>query len=177
MGSGLGRMFTTMQTVIKFLEKVNKPCVLDADAVHAVAYSLDRIFPKKSRNLILTPHSNEFFSLTRVKPKPDKSRVGLVQKCAKKLGTTILLKGHRDVISDGKNIAINATGNPNMTVGGTGDVISGICGALLARGITPYRAACAAAFIAGSAGDLAAKDKGPGLLATDVIEKIPEVIK
>ena len=176
-GSGLGRVFTTMQTVIKFLEKVNKPCVVDADAVHAVAYSLDRIFPKKSRNLILTPHSNEFFSLTRVKPKPDKSRIGLVQRCAKKLGTTILLKGHRDVISDGKNIAINSTGNPSMTVGGTGDVISGICGALLARGITPYRAACAAAFIAGSAGDLAAKDKGPGLLATDVIEKIPDVIK
>ena len=176
-GSGLGRMFTTMQTVIKFLEKVNKPCVLDADAVHAVAYSLDRIFPKKSRNLILTPHSNEFFSLTRVKPKPDKSRIALTQKCAKKLGTTILLKGHRDVISDGKNIAINATGNPNMTVGGTGDVVSGICGALLARGISPYRAACAAAFIAGSAGDLAAKEKGPGLLATDVIDKIPRVIK
>jgi hydroxyethylthiazole kinase-like uncharacterized protein yjeF len=177
MGSGLGRMFTTMQTVVKFLEKVNKPCVVDADAVHAVAYSLKRIFPKKGKGIVLTPHSNEFFSLTRVKPKPDKSRIALVQRCAKKLGTTILLKGYRDVISDGRNTAVNSTGNPNMTVGGTGDVVSGICGALLSRGITPYRAACAAAFIAGSAGDLAAKEKGPGLLATDVIEKIPDVIK
>lgn len=176
-GSGLGRMFTTMQTVVKFMKKISKPCVIDADAIHAVAYHLKEMFPGKGKNLVLTPHAREFFSLTRMKPGPDKSRIALVQRCARKLGTTILLKGYRDVISDGRNLAVNSTGNPNMTVGGTGDVISGVCGALLARGITPYRAACAAAYISGSAGDLASKEKGPGLLATDVIEKIPEVIK
>lgn len=176
-GSGLGRMLTTMQAVMEFLKKVKKPCVVDADAIHAVAYDLKRIFPKKGRELVLTPHTHEFFSLTRMKPKPDRSRIALAQKCAKKLGTTILLKGYRDVISDGRNTAVNSTGNPGMTVGGTGDVVSGICGALLARGVSPYKAACAAAFIAGSAGDLASEEKGPGLLATDVIGKIPNVIK
>lgn len=176
-GSGLGRMSDTMQTVLEFLENVKKPCVVDADAIHAVAYHIKRIFPQKGKSLVLTPHSYEFFSLTRIKPRPDKSRVGLVQECAKKLGTTIILKGHRDVISDGDNVAVNATGNPYMTVGGTGDVLTGICGALLSRGIAPYKAACAAAYVAGAAGDLAAKEKGPGLLATDVIEKIPDVIK
>ncbi len=176
-GSGLGRAFPTMQAVVEFLAKTNKPCIVDADAIHAVAYRLKDMFPGKGRSLVLTPHSHEFFSLTGMRPRPDKSRVALVQRFAKKLGTTILLKGHMDVISDGRSTAVNATGNPNMTVGGTGDVVSGICGALLSGGVGPYRAACAAAFIAGSAGDLAAREKGPGLLATDVIEKIPEVIK
>lgn len=176
-GSGMGRVFATMQAVVEFLRRIDKPCLVDADAIHAVAYHLKDIFPGKGKNIVLTPHAHEFFSLTRVNPRPDRSRIALVQACARKLGTTILLKGHIDVISDGKNLAVNCTGNPYMTVGGTGDVLSGICGALLARGVTPYKAACAAAYISGSAGDLAAKEKGPGLLATDVIEKIPEMIK
>jgi hydroxyethylthiazole kinase-like uncharacterized protein yjeF len=176
-GPGLGRVFSTMQAVTGFLEQVKNPCIIDADAIHAAAYQPKGIFPKRGKKLVLTPHSQEFFSLTRVRPKPDSTRTALVRRCAKRLGTTILLKGHQDVISDGRNASVNTTGNPNMTKGGTGDVVSGICGALLARGLTPYKAACAAAYIAGSAGDLAAMEKGPGLLATDVVEKITDVIK
>lgn len=174
-GSGLGRMSATIKTVAMFLEELEKPCVIDADAIHALA-CIPVKFPRK-RKVILTPHAHEFFSLTRTKPRQDRSRIALVRRFAKSLGATILLKGYRDVISDGRNTAVNTTGNPNMTVGGTGDVVSGICGALLARGMSPYKSACAAAYISGSAGDLASQEKGPGLLATDVIEKIPGIIR
>jgi len=173
-GSGLGRMSATIKTVAVFLEELEKPCVIDADAIHALA-CVPFKFPRK-RKVIITPHAHEFYSLTGLKPRQDKSRIALTAKCSRGLGATVLLKGYRDIISDGRNTAVNTTGSPNMTVGGTGDVVSGICGALLARSMTPYKAACAAAFIAGSAGDLASEEKGPGLLATDVIEKIPAVL-
>jgi len=93
------------------------------------------------------------------------------------LNCIIALKGHVDVISDGKKVAVNKTGNPFMTVGGTGDTLTGICGALLARGVEPFEAACAACYINGSAGDLAAKEFKEGLMASDLINEIPKIIK
>jgi NAD(P)H-hydrate epimerase len=88
-----------------------------------------------------------------------------------------LLKGKTDIISDGKEVALNKTGSPFMTKGGTGDTLAGIAGALLARGIPPFEAGQAAAYINGIAGELAAKKFGEGLMATDLIEAIPEAIK
>jgi NAD(P)H-hydrate repair Nnr-like enzyme with NAD(P)H-hydrate dehydratase domain len=80
------------------------------------------------------------------------------------------------VISDGDRIKFNRTGNPGMTVGGTGDVLAGICVGLLAKGVEPFEAARIAAFTNGSAGDLAFNDQCYGLLATDVIENIAAVM-
>ena len=172
-GSGLEREKSTLAAVRKFLKKINLPCVIDADAIHTVK--------KKStikRNFVLTPHSNEFFALTGLQPEIDvERRVALVKNVATQLGCIILLKGHIDVVSDGIRTAINKTGNPYMTVGGTGDTLTGICGALLARGVDPFDAACAACFINGMAGDLAARKYGEGLMASDLIDEIPNVIK
>jgi NAD(P)H-hydrate epimerase len=100
-----------------------------------------------------------------------------VKEASKRLGTTILLKAHEDVISDGERLKVNFTGNPGMTVGGTGDVLSGIVGAFLVWGADPFRAACAGAFVSGKAGDLAKLEKGYHIVATDVVEKVPSVIK
>jgi len=88
----------------------------------------------------------------------------------------ILLKGHTDIIAYQKKIALNETGCPEMTKGGMGDTLTGICGAYLARGTDPWTAACAAAFVNGRAGELAVKEFGEGTLATDVIEMIPKAI-
>jgi len=104
-------------------------------------------------------------------------KVKAVKRAAFEMNCTILLKGSVDVISDGNRTAINKTGNPYMTVGGTGDVLAGVCGALLAREVEPFTAACAAAFIVGRAGDVAAKEKKEGLLPSDVIDAIPKVIR
>ncbi len=90
---------------------------------------------------------------------------------------TVLLKGAVDIISDGLDVCANRTGNAGMTVGGTGDVLAGLTGALFARCDSALEAAVSGAFINGAAGDLAFKEFGYGLLATDVIDYIPTVMK
>jgi len=173
-GGGLERNEETLTAVKKILGGLTSPCVIDADAIHAVATDKKLL----RENFILTPHSHEFYALTGMEPEPNvKKRFALVKKESSKMGCVIILKGHIDVISDGKKAAINKTGSPYMTVGGTGDTLTGICGALLARGVDPFEAACAACYINGSAGALAAKKLGEGLMASDLINEIPNVIK
>jgi len=174
-GGGLGRNKKTIAAVRKILSyiaKIKKPCVVDADALHALKDL------RLNKNFILTPHSQEFFVVTGKKLRTDVySRMKAVKKAAAKLNCVILLKGYADVISDGIKIAVNRTGNPYMTKGGTGDTLAGICGALLARKINPFDAACAAAFINGAAGDLAAKKHNEATLASDVADEIKNVLK
>ena len=95
---------------------------------------------------------------------------------ARRLGATILLKGHVDVVSDGERVKFNFTGNPGMTVGGTGDVLSGVVGGLMANGVPPFKAASAGAFVNGAAGDFVARDKGFHMVASDLLEWIPKVL-
>ncbi|MBI2076082.1 MAG: NAD(P)H-hydrate dehydratase [Candidatus Aenigmarchaeota archaeon] len=173
-GNGLGRHKETIKAVIQFLRENSLPAVIDADAIHAVAGN------KKSirNNFIITPHAGEFYALTGKKVSIEvKARSKSVKAAASGLHCTILLKGHADIISDGNKTAINKTGNVFMTKAGTGDVLAGVCGSLMAQKINPFDSACAAAYISGVAGDLATKEKKQSLLATDVIEKIPEVIR
>jgi NAD(P)H-hydrate epimerase len=173
-GGGLERNKETLITVKKILKGLTLPCVIDADAIHAI-----REEKKILRdNFIITPHSNEFYVLTGKKPESEvKKRIALVKEEAAKMGCIVLLKGHVDMISDGKQVAINKTGNPFMTKGGTGDTLTGICGALLARKVNPFESACAACFINGRAGDLASKKFGEGLMASDLLNEIPNVIR
>lgn len=173
-GGGLERNQETLITVRKILKGLTLPCVIDADAIHAI-----REEKKILRdNFIVTPHSNEFYVLTGKKPEPDeKKRIALVKEAASNMDCIIILKGHVDVISDGRRVAVNKTGNPYMTKGGTGDTLAGICGALLARKVNPFEAACAACFINGLAGDLAAKKFEEGLMASDLLNEISNVIK
>ena len=173
-GGGLGREKETMRAVVGFLRKSNRPCVIDADAIHALRGNMKII----KKNWVITPHVMEFKVLTDENPRSNVDhRVKLVKYFASKLGATILLKGYSDVISDGKETFLNETGSPYMTKGGTGDVLAGVCGALLAMGVKPIEAACAASYINGSAGQLASKKYGPGMLASDMINLIPEVIR
>lgn len=174
LGGGLERNEETLLAVRKILRGLTLPCVVDADAIHAIRE--DKKILRK--NFIVTPHAHEFFVLTGEKPESSvEKRITLVKEEASRLGCIILLKGHVDVISDGKRVAINKTGSPYMTVGGTGDTLSGICGALLARKVEPFEAACAACFINGKAGELAGKKLGEGLMASDLLEEIPRVLR
>lgn len=173
-GGGIGREKESMKAVVEFLRNVNLPCVVDADGIHA----LDGNFNVIKENWILTPHSKEFRILTHEKPESNlESRLRLVSYFASRFRTTILLKGFNDVISDGKEVFVNKTGSPCMTKGGTGDTLAGVCGALLAVGAKPVDAACAAAYINGTAGSLAAKQFGEGTLASDLLEFIPKAIE
>lgn len=172
-GPGLGKEKGTVKTVHKIINKTDVPIVIDAEGLYALSKKLSLI----RNNMILTPHGKEFEVLFGVKlSKSVKERSKIVKEKAKKYNVTILLKGHVDVISDGKKVCLNKTGNPNMTVMGTGDVLAGVVASLLAQGNNPFDSACAAAYIAGKAGDIASKNKKQGLISTDIIEKIPKVI-
>ena len=173
-GSGLWRIRPVLDTVIEYVRRINLPCVVDADAIHAIAAN------KKLnlKNCVITPHANEFFTLSGIEPTSNvDKRIEAVKKVATEMETIILLKGHIDIISDGAKVAINKTGNPYMTVGGTGDTLAGICGSLLAQGVSCFTATCAAAYINGKAGDIAAKQFRQAITATDLIKAIPKVIK
>ncbi|MEM4648846.1 MAG: NAD(P)H-hydrate dehydratase, partial [Nitrososphaerota archaeon] len=127
---------------------------------------------------VLTPHAGEFKRVFGVEAPSDlQDRVKVVREQAEKNGVTILLKGRIDVISDGVEAAVNETGTPAMTTGGTGDVLSGIVAAFLAWGVDPFRAAASAAWINGRAGELAAEKLGLHMIATDLLDMIPQVMK
>jgi NAD(P)H-hydrate epimerase len=174
-GGGLGRSRETQETIIKYLSEISLPVVVDADAIYALSQKPDLF---KGKNFLFTPHSHEFFILTgkEVIGKTDQERIKITQEEALRLNTTILLKGGVDIISNGKELARNRTGTPFMTSGGSGDTLAGICGALMSRGISPFLAAQAAAYINGKAGEIAGQKKKEGLLATDLIEAIPEAL-
>ncbi|ABE52763.1 bifunctional ADP-dependent NAD(P)H-hydrate dehydratase/NAD(P)H-hydrate epimerase [Methanococcoides burtonii] len=162
-GMGLGRAEQTKDTVSKIIPLCTK-VVADADAL----YGIDLPVPK-GIEMIITPHAGEYNALGG-NGKED------TLEFSKRNNVTILLKGREDHISNGKRIAINRNGNPGMTVGGTGDVLAGIAGALFATACK-MDAACGAAYINGAAGDLAFERMGSGLLATDIIDMITEVMK
>ena len=174
-GPGLGDDPRCIPVLIELIKQCPIPMVIDADALYAVKKE-----PKilKGKKVILTPHRGEFEKLTGIKLAEDiDRRCDQIESAAKKLKVTILVKGPIDIISDGETTAKNRTGNVGMTVGGTGDVLSGISGCLLSKGMDTLHAARLAAFINGAAGDLAFQEKGYGLLATDVVEKVPYILR
>jgi len=172
-GGGAGRNEETLKTINRFIGKLEKPCVIDADGLRAVSGHPELLKDK----FILTPHENEFLSLGGEAPsRKVRERAAQAKKLASSLGCTLLLKGHVDVITDGKRVALNRTGNPYMTRGGTGDVLAGVCGALLAQGIPPFTAASCGAWINGRAGDLAKKGIGNGFLAYEMTFFIQKAI-
>ena len=176
LGPGLGLHSETKEAVREVIEQVEEkkiPLLLDADGLKAFAEFKRKVdFP-----LVFTPHAREYEILAGNKlPKSLEERAEEVQKMARKLGVTILLKGPVDVISNGDNVKFNFTGNPGMTVGGTGDVLSGIVGGLLAQGTDSFNAAVAGAFINGAAGDFVAVEKGYHMLPKDLLEWIPHVM-
>lgn len=174
-GGGTGRSQETQDTILEYLENISVPAVIDADAIHALGKNPEVVLGK---NFLITPHSYEFFVLTKreIYKLPHEEKIKAVKEEAEKLQTTILLKEKPDIISNGKEVALNKTGSPYMSVGGTGDTLAGVCGALLSRSIDPFVAAQAAAFINGKAGEIAAERMKEGLLATEVIKAIPEVL-
>jgi len=126
---------------------------------------------------VLTPHAGEYAVLTgKELPENFNKRVSEVQRTAAELAAVILLKGSVDIISDGKSFKLNFAGNPGMTVGGTGDVLSGIVGAFLAQQTDPFEAAVAGAFVNGAAGDFVFEEKGYHMISTDLLDWIPHVL-
>jgi hydroxyethylthiazole kinase-like uncharacterized protein yjeF len=173
LGPGLGLHSETKEFVkvcVSAVEGAGRPLLLDADGLKAFAE-----FKKPLRvPFVLTPHAGEYAILTGRKLSESlEERVSEVQRSGAELNAVILLKGPVDVICDGKRVKLNFTGNPGMTVGGTGDVLSGVVGAFLAQKVDPFEAAVAGAFVNGAAGDFVANDIGYHMVATDLLDWIP----
>ncbi len=175
-GPGLGSEDETLEAVRGFVKGCKKPLAIDADAITACGKDL-RVLKGKSG--VITPHAGEFKKLTgKTLPAEDiDARSRMVEEAAARIGMTILLKGPTDVISDGRYVKLNRVHNDAMTVGGTGDVLMGIVSGMIAQKATPFAAARVAAFTNGVAGNLAFEERSYGLLATDIIEKIPLVLR
>ncbi|MBX5480690.1 MAG: NAD(P)H-hydrate dehydratase [Myxococcaceae bacterium] len=176
-GPGIPRGEETGKLIGALLEEISIPCVLDADALNAVAARPDALRQAKCP-LILTPHPGEMARLTGKSTKEvQHDRVGVARRVAAAHQAVVVLKGASTVIAleDG-TVFINPSGNPGMATGGSGDVLSGVLGALLAQGLSPDDAAVAGVFAHGLAGDLAARRTGQlGLIATDLLAGLCEV--
>jgi NAD(P)H-hydrate epimerase len=156
------------------VRQLKKPLLLDADALKALGVVGKKLFDNST---VVTPHAGEFQAVSGKLPSRDMTvRPGEVKALASRTGAVVLLKGHTDIISDGERVKLNDTGNPGMTVGGTGDVLSGIVAGLMAQGVSGFRAAVAGAFVNGAAGDFAQQQYGYHLTPTDLLDHIPRIL-
>lgn len=172
-GPGLGQNQELRELVFALIKACKCPLVLDADGINAVAGHMD-VLREIAYPIIMTPHEGEFRRLTK---DTEHDRVGGAVAFSKKSGVIILRKGHETVITDGKSSYINKTGNAGMATGGSGDVLSGILVSLLGQGVPALKAAAAAAWLHGTAGDLAAQKLGQYAMApTDLIEQLSRLL-
>ncbi len=179
LGPGLGNRADVGALVrIVLLTTPTRPTVLDADALNVLA-PFAAEFSDRTAPLILTPHPGEFARLlgvTTAQVQADRER--LAADFAGRFGVVLLLKGAGTVVTDGRHLYVNESGNPGMATGGSGDVLTGLIAALLGQGLSAFDAAALGAWIHGRAGDLAAADLSQvALVAADLLDYLPEVFR
>lgn len=174
-GCGLSVCYDTKNLVQSVITNCEKPLVIDADALNCIC-NKPEILKNLKAPAIITPHPGEMARLLHSTPKTvNSNRENTAIDFAKKFGVVTVLKGAGTIIAspDGE-VYINHTGNSGMATGGSGDVLSGIIGSLLAQGAAPINAAAAGVFLHGTIGDLAAEKLGKiSMLPTDMIDMIP----
>jgi NAD(P)H-hydrate epimerase len=169
-GPGLGDADETLDAVGEFLETFDGTAVIDADALSVVPNI------ETEATLICTPHRGEFAGMGGDPDGEWRERVEHVSAFAAEHDHVLLVKGPEDVISDGETTRVGRTGNPGMTVGGTGDVLAGVTGAL-ATVLDPLQAAAVGAYANGRAGDIVFEERGYGLTATDLLDALPDALR
>lgn len=171
-GPGIGKAPDTLKMLRDLLPTLKKPIVVDADALNLLSENRE-LLDKIPSHSILTPHPKEFERLTQ-KWDNDYEKLTILRDFAKKYKVVVVLKGAYSAVAtpDG-DVHFNSTGNPGLSTGGTGDVLTGILTALLAQGYDPVEAAVLGVFAHGLAGDKAAEKRGPiGMIASDVIDSL-----
>jgi ADP-dependent NAD(P)H-hydrate dehydratase / NAD(P)H-hydrate epimerase len=177
----IGPGLTTNEQTVAFVREVVRrspvPLVIDADGLNAFTGDGAALGDRQAE-AVLTPHVGEFTRLTGVKPRDlDADRPTHVRALATQAGAVALLKGSRTVIGEPKGrLIVNVTGSPVLATAGTGDVLTGMIGGLLARGVAPTESAAAGAYLHGLAGILAGGDLGEGAVAGDVLDRIPDAV-
>ncbi len=180
LGPGLSRAPESAELALRVVAESEVPVVLDADALHAFAGKAERLFAARRRSaLVLTPHLGELARLTDIAPAAlDLARLDLARRFAREWGAVLVMKGAPTVVAAPTGEAmVNPTGNSGMATAGMGDVLTGVIAALIAQGLSPYDAACAAVYVHGLAADLAHAHVGTlGLVAGDVAAALPRAL-
>jgi NAD(P)H-hydrate epimerase len=175
-GPGLGRDPATRAAIVRIVEGCARPMVVDADALYALA-DAGGVLERRGSATVITPHAGEAARVLGT----DTVSVGADRYAAARSlcshRVTCVLKGAHTVIAGGDRIAVNMSGNPGLATSGTGDVLAGVVGALLAQGVPGYDAAVCGVYLHGRAGDRAAEEIGHiGLVAGDVVARLPAAI-
>ena len=174
LGPGLGGSDAARALVGSALDRTDLPLLLDADALNAIAGS-DALVKQRRVPVVLTPHIGEMARLLDV----DNQEVladtlGAARRAAERYGCVVLLKGPRTVVAEKERAVINPFGSPALATAGSGDVLSGAIGSMLAAGLEPFEAAWTGAAIHGRAGELCAERQGQlGVVAWDIAEALP----
>jgi len=178
-GPGLPDNEKAYGVVREWMTSIELPLIIDASALNAYTGRAREINPQ-SRPRIITPHPGELARITGGDTKSiNADRLTAARDAARVSRCVVVLKGHQTLVADPDgHVYVNPTGNPGMASGGMGDVLSGMIGALLARGLDPVDAACLAVYLHGFAGDILKEEMGDtGLAAMDLAERIPTAIQ
>jgi NAD(P)H-hydrate epimerase len=178
LGPGLGQSPAITGLVTTLLAQVAVPLVLDADGLNAL-HGQTEVLKKRTAPTILTPHPGEFARLAETTvAQVQAQRPEWASRFAAGLGVVLVLKGHETIVTDGRRIYHNRTGNPGMATGGTGDVLTGLTAALVGQGLEAFAAAQLGVYLHGLAGDLARDDLGEvSLIASDLVHYLPHAFR
>ena len=176
-GPGLGRHAGTLRTIAKFMEHsiaVGKRIVVDADALYAIRY-----VKGLNKSVLITPNAFEFrlFCKRELDQKDIAPRVRASMEAANALNANVLLKGHETIVTDGRRFKVVAARSSALATMGTGDVLAGIIGGYAARTDDMFKAAVAGAYLHTFIGDALHKKMGDHIIATDVMDAIPGILK
>ena len=176
-GPGLGRHADTLDAVRQVIADVEKPLVIDADALYALV-NYTHILPEARAVPVLTPHSGEMARLVGLTTdEVNQDRIYITRAAAIEWGSIVILKGPHTLVAfpDGE-VYINSNGNAGMATGGTGDVLTGVIASLIGQGLSSHEAALVGVYIHGLAGDVVARSGMIGMIASDIIRALPAAI-
>src|SRR3954470_2370559 len=179
LGPGLSKDADAQALVRSVAPRIDLPLVIDADGLNALAGHIDEVLPQRRWPTVLTPHSGELGRLLGVDSKDvERSRLAHVREAAARSQTFVVLKGDDTLVAaPSGRVAISRGRAPGLATAGTGDVLSGVIGAMLAKGMPVAQAACAGVYVHVRAGQLAAAPYGPdGVIASDVISALPAAL-
>ncbi|MBQ4534974.1 MAG: NAD(P)H-hydrate dehydratase, partial [Ruminococcus sp.] len=170
-GCGMGVTPDTIEITRFVVQNAKCPVIIDADGINCIASDIDILLGKKT-DIVITPHVGEMARLLNCdNAMISNNRIVVAEKYAEKYGVTVVLKGAGTLIANSRVTAANHTGNPGMSVGGSGDILAGIIGSIIAQGCSVYDSTCAGVYIHGLAGDIAAEKLGmESMLPRDIID-------
>lgn len=175
-GPGLGRSADLTALVRWAVETIDKPLVLDADALNALVGATDSLFAR-TQPVVVTPHPGEFARLTgKTTAEVQADRETAAAELARQgRALTVVLKGNGSIVTDGARVFVNPTGNPGMATGGAGDVLTGLIAALIGQKLPTFEASVLGVYAHGLAGDIARDQNGTiGMIAGDIVDALAD---